>query len=332
MKEMSKISIIMPAYQSEKTIEKAVCSVLEQTYQNIELIVIENGPKDRTEQICKRIDTKQKIIYIYEENANVSNARTIGINYATGKYIAFIDADDEYEKNFIEKMLETMKSTNSQLVTCGYKTVNKKTIGRIDDYQMIENTEDIQQYLEKVKDNYLFNELWNKLYITSIIKENNIKFDSNFELGEDLIFNLDYLNYVQRASYINEPLYIYTDSDCGLNLKYRKDKFQIEYNLTKYLESFYQENGFSMEYIYNRFARVYYNGILNIFQKNNPSSQQEKEKQLEEFIKTEQYHQDLNFLKEKVTDKKFKIAINYFFLKGKFAIKLFLFLNQLIKG
>lgn len=331
MNQKEKVSIIMPAYKSEKIIEKAIKSVLNQTYKNIELIIIENGPKDTTEQLCQKmkLEEDQKMVYIYEKMPNVSNARTIGIKNATGKYIAFIDSDDEYEIDFIEKMVENLENTESQLVTCGYRTIYEKITRLIQNYKQIENTENIKQYLEIVKESYLFNELWNKLYITSIIKENNIKFDKNFELGEDLIFNLDYLAHVKRASYINKPLYIYTDGQEGLKLRYRKDKFQIEYALTKYLEKFYIEKGYSMDYIYNRFARVYYNGMLDIFKENNPASKQEKEKQLEEFIKKEQYNKDLNFLKDKITDEKFKIAVNYFFLKGKGAIKIFMLLNKL---
>lgn len=325
-----KVSIILPAYKSEKTIEVAIESVLNQTYQDIELIVIENGTKDRTEQICKKFENQypNKIIYTYDKIPNVSNARNIGIEKATGTYLAFLDADDKYETNFIEKMINYMKETSSQLVTCGYKTIYEKTEKLVKQPHKVQNTTNIKEYLEIVKESYLFNELWNKLYITNIIKENNITFNLEFELGEDFLFNLDYLKHVQRASYINEPLYIYTDGQEGLKLKYRANKFEIEYNLTKYLEDFYKEKNYSLEYVYNRFARVYYNGIINIYHHNNRATKEEKDKQLEVFIKQEQYQKDLNFLKDKITDKKFKIAVNYFFLKGKTMIKVFLFIKN----
>lgn len=221
-----------------------------------------------------------------------------------------------------------MKETQSQLVTCGYRTIYEKIERLIEEPHRVENTTNIKEYLEIVKESYLFNELWNKLYIASIIKENNITFDKNFELGEDFIFNLDYLKHVEKASYINEPLYIYADGQEGLKLRYRENKFEIEYSLTKYLEQYYKEKEYPLEYIYNRFARVYYNGITNIYAENNPASKEEKEEQLEKFIKEEQYQKDLNFLKDKITDKKFKIAVNYFFLKGKAMVKLFLFINN----
>ena len=314
----------------KKLFGAAIKSVLNQTYKNVELIVVENGIKDGTEQICKSFEKEypNKIIYTYNEMPNVSEARNTGIQKATGTYLAFIDADDEYEADFLEKLIKNIKETNAQLVTCGYKTIYEKIERLIEEHQKIENTTNIKEYLEIVKENYLFNELWNKLYITSIVKEKNIIFNKDFELGEDFIFNLDYLKHVKKASYINEPLYIYSDGQDGLKLKYRANKFEIEYELTKYLEEFYKEKDYPLEYVYNRFARVYYNGIINIFHYNNPANKKEKEKQLEVFIKKEQYQKDLSFLKDKITDKKFKIAVKYFFLKGKTMIKIFLFINN----
>lgn len=263
--------------------------------------------------------------------ANVSIARNIGIEKAEGSYLAFIDADDEYIEDFLLKSLDCMINTQSQLVTCGYKTTNTKKNYLLKEYKSIETTKDIKKYLEITKENYLFNQLWNKLYITKIIKENNIKFDSTMELGEDFIFNLDYLKYVKKASFINDVMYIYKDSLDGLNLRYRPDKFDIEYKLTKYLEKYYKEKNYSLEYIYNRFARVYYNGIIDIYSKNNPLSKKEKNKQLKEFTKREKYKKDLEFLKDKITDRKFKVAVKYFFLGGNIRRKIFIHINSIRK-
>lgn len=307
---------------------EAIKSVLAQTYQNFELIVIENGPKDRTEEICNELNKENKIIYVYNEIPNVSKARNTGIEKATGEYLAFIDADDQYETTFLEKLIKEMKETNAQLVTCGYRTIYERIERLIDNAEKLQDTTNIQEYLETVKEHYLFNELWNKLYVSSIVKEHAITFNEEFELGEDFIFNLDYLKWVEKASYLNEPLYLYTDGQEGLKLRYRANKFEIEYALTKYLEEFYKEKNYPNDYIYNRLARVYYNGILNIYQINSPLTKKEKEEQLKEFISNEQYQTELNFIKDKITDKKFKIAVNQFFLKGKMRIKLFLFLNN----
>lgn len=328
-----KVSIILPVYNAGKTIERTIQSVLNQTYKKIELIVINNGSQDNTEEICNRYLKNNSQIIKYKDIRipNVSKARNEGIRMATGKYLAFIDADDQFVNVSIEKLVEKANTTKAQIVTSGYKTLQTKKEYLIEQPKDIENTTNIQKYLETLKENYLFNELWNKLYITSIIKDNNITFNEKFELGEDFIFNIDYIKYVGKAVYINETLYIYTESETGLKEKYRKNKFEIEYQLTKYLEDFYIKQKYPMEYIYNRYARVYMNGIMNIYHKNNCISKKEKNKQLKEFVNSEHYKEDIQQLKEKVTDKKFKIAIQKFFSKGIFRIKIFIKLNNLRK-
>lgn len=326
-----KVSIIMPVYNGAKTIKKAINSVLKQTYNNIQLIIINNGSTDSTEEIIKSIESKNKIIYIYTDIPNVSNARNIGIDKADGEYITFIDADDEYESNFIERMINRIKEDQSQIVSCNFKTLYSKEVKNIKKYKDIERTTDIKKYIEIVKEAYLFNELWNKIYLTQIVKDNKIYFNTDYELGEDMIFNIDYIKYVKKASFLNEPLYKYTDGQDGLNLKYRENKFQIEYELTQYLKNFYMEKEYDLKYIYNRFARVYYNGILNICSRKNKNSNNEKSNKLNEFVNSKQYKEDMKILKNKVTDTKFRILITIFLANGIHTVKLFIYIYNLIK-
>ena len=328
---MEKVSIILPTYNSDSVLKNAIESVKYQTYENWELLIIENGKKGQAEEIIKKINDN-RIKYIYQEVANVSEARNTGLNNASGEYIAFLDSDDKYGKDFLENMIKNISINKTQLVTCGYKRVYDKKQILIKQCKNIENTTNIKEYLETLKENYLFNELWNKMYISKIIKENNIRFNQKYELGEDFLFNLDYIKYIEKASYINNPLYIYTEGETGLKLKYRPNKFNIEYELKKYLEKIYKEKNWDMNYIYNRYARVYYNQIIDIYKPNNPANKKEKNQQLQEIISKKEYKEELKKLEKNVTDKKMKIAIKYFFLKGKTMIKLFVFLNNVRKG
>ena len=328
---MEKVSIILPTYNSDSVLKNAIESVTYQTYENWELLIIENGKKGQAEEIVKEF-ADDRIKYIYQEIANVSEARNTGIDNAVGKYIAFIDSDDRYEKDFLQRMIKEISAKQTQIVTCGYRRVYDKKQMLIQDCKNIENTTNIKEYLEILKESYLFNELWNKVYISEIINKNNIRFNKKYELGEDFLFNLDYIKKIDKASYINEPLYIYTDGETGLKLRYRPDKFNIEYELTQYLENVYKEQKWDMDYIYNRFARVYYNQIIDIYKPNNPANKKERDQQLKEIISKKEYQKELKELEKKVTDKKMKIAIKYFFLKGKNMIKLFVFLNNVRKG
>lgn len=328
---MEKVSIILPTYNSDSVLKNAIESVKYQTYENWELLIIENGKKGQAEEIIKKINDN-RIKYIYQEVANVSEARNTGLNNASGEYIAFLDSDDKYGKDFLENMIKNISINKTQLVTCGYKRVYDKKQILIKQCKNIENTTNIKEYLEILKESYLFNELWNKVYISEIINKNNIRFNKKYELGEDFLFNLDYIKKIDKASYINEPLYIYTDGETGLKLRYRPDKFNIEYELTQYLEKIYKEKNWDMNYIYNRYARVYYNQIIDIYKPNNPANKKEKNQQLQEIISKKEYKEELKKLEKNVTDKKMKIAIKYFFLKGKTMIKLFVFLNNIRKG
>ena len=328
---MEKVSIILPTYNSDSVLKNAIESVKYQTYENWELLIIENGKKGQAEEIVKEF-ADDRIKYIYQEIANVSEARNTGIDNAVGKYIAFIDSDDRYEKDFLQRMIKEISAKQTQIVTCGYRRVYDKKQMLIQDCKNIENTTNIKEYLEILKESYLFNELWNKVYISEIINKNNIRFNKKYELGEDFLFNLDYIKKIDKASYINEPLYIYTDGETCLKLRYRPDKFNIEYELTQYLENVYKEQKWDMDYIYNRFARVYYNQIIDIYKPNNPAKKKERDQQLKEIISKKEYQKELKELEKKVTDKKMKIAIKYFFLKGKNMIKLFVFLNNVRKG
>ena len=175
MKE-NKISIILPTYNADKILYKAIESVINQTYQDWELLIIENGKKGQAEEIIKKFNDN-RIKYIYQEIANVSEARNAGLENATGNYITFLDSDDKYEKEYLEKMLENLLQNKTQLVTCGYKTVYEKKQVLINNNENITNTKNIEEYIETLKEQYLYNQLWNKLFIAEIIKENKVRFN-----------------------------------------------------------------------------------------------------------------------------------------------------------
>ena len=169
---MEKVSIILPTYNSDSVLKNAIESVKYQTYENWELLIIENGKKGQAEEIIKKINDN-RIKYIYQEVANVSESRNTGLNNASGEYIAFLDSDDKYGKDFLENMIKNISINKTQLVTCGYKRVYDKKQILIKQCKNIENTTKIKEYLETLKENNLFNELWNKIYISKKIKENN---------------------------------------------------------------------------------------------------------------------------------------------------------------
>ena len=315
------VSIILPVYKADRLTENCIKSVLLQDYENMELLIIENGAfKSDLEERIKEFTNSDKIRYFNEKMANVSKARNIGLKNATGKYIAFIDDDDIYEKDFIFKMVLNIEE--NEIITSGYKRTNSNKKTGINNSSKLINTTNLQEYIEELKSNDLFNPIWNKLYLKSIIDDNNISFNEKCEIGEDFIFNIDYMRFVNSATYIDECLYFYNDENIGLNLKYREDRFEIDHNLINYMEIFFDEKNYSKEFIYNCYAENYWNGITSIYSPRNTCSEKEKNETLRKFMKSSERESDLRFLKGKVKNNKFKIIITLLQCKRYIIIKI----------
>ena len=119
-----KISVIMPVYNAEKTIERAILSIINQTYNNIELILINDGSTDETESIIKKYIEKEKKIdirYYFQENSGPSIAKNLGIDMAIGEYILFVDSDDTISENYIESLVINQKE--GTLIGASYKII-----------------------------------------------------------------------------------------------------------------------------------------------------------------------------------------------------------------
>lgn len=316
MKDNLKISVIMPVYNSSNSIVKTIESVMNQSYENYELIIVENGVKTDLQSLINN----NKIIYYYLNEPNVSKARNLGLKNATGNYITFIDSDDFYRQDFLEKMVNEIKKAD--IVTCGFFRTDLKEDYKVSNYQDLINTSNIQNYMEKIRNSILFNNIWNKIYCSNIIKDNNIYFDENYNLGEDLLFNLEYFKYVKKASYINESLYTYVrdNSSKGLDHGNNNSRFNLERKLvTKWLE-FYNLKGWKTSFVYNLYGRVYYNEVLRLHK--------EKDyKEIEKIVNNNK--EELEKIGKKADDKKFVFFINKVLLKGINKVKFFMKLNDI---
>ncbi|MCI8955895.1 MAG: glycosyltransferase family 2 protein [Eubacterium sp.] len=210
--EKDLISVVIPVYNAEEYIKRCLESIQKQTYDNLEIIVVNDGSTDHTQKVVGEMQQQdERIKLIQKENEGVSAARNDGVLAATGKYIYFIDSDDYVEDNIVEKLYEAI-STQGQLSVCGFTTVFMKKedtpFSLYDSVSLIS----IEQYLEKMSQ-YLysvyFGSLWNKMYVTEIIKSNQLKFRKDISLAEDFIFNLDYLQYVKKVTMLPECMYYY---------------------------------------------------------------------------------------------------------------------------
>lgn len=228
------ISVIVPVYNVERCLNKCIESICEQAYQNVEIILADDGSTDSSSRMCDQLAaTDRRIRVIHKPNGGVSSARNAGIDAATGEYISFCDSDDYLEPDYLASLLQTAESNPD----CGHIWCCFQTVTGYQKENAVPNysaAEDIQRYT--LQDYMTLHEMWldagpcNKLYRSDIIKSSGIRFPENLSLGEDWLFNLAYIDASKngRIAVITKPLYNYVrGNDESLDSKYRSDLLDI---------------------------------------------------------------------------------------------------------
>lgn len=216
-----KLSIIVPIYNVEEYLENCIDSILDQTFKDFELILVNDGSPDNSLEICYRYQEKdERVKVIDKKNGGVSSARNAGIDIALGEYIAFIDPDDDIEINMYERLIEGAIKNNVDIVICGFKFIdifnNKKISYEVDRYsnRIIKEKEirsDVLKSILELKNVYGYGvySCWNKVYKNDLFNDNKIRFDIEKHHGEDARLNLILLTKVKSIYFINQPLYNY---------------------------------------------------------------------------------------------------------------------------
>ncbi len=250
MREEPLISVIVPIYNVEKYIYKSVESVRNQTYHNLEIILVDDGSQDNCGSIADEFAKKDKRIkVIHKENGGLSDARNAGLCIASGRYIYFFDSDDLMTSNLIETALSVYMYTDTDLVCFNY-IVYDEIAGR-------EKKTSFPVQSCKIKDRgtnlitaeYLGYRLgycvWNKLYRADIIKKNRICFVDNSQIfAEDICFNLYYISFCKKVEMIQECLYYYLNRENSIMGKSKKEPRLNQFiMISKCFEEFLEEKG-----------------------------------------------------------------------------------------
>ena len=206
------ISFIVPCYNAEKYIHDCINSIINQTVQNWELLLIDDGSTDKTSSVCQDAANKsERIKYIQQENNGVSFARNRGLSLATGEYITCVDADDWLEPNFIEMFL---KSKIADINICGYREIFPNGKVRTEwTPQSLHSQKPLDTYT--VRNSY-FRTPWAVIFSRNFLKTNNISFLENLSWGEDTMFLLFATLKANDISFIPEILYDYRYTGEGL--------------------------------------------------------------------------------------------------------------------
>lgn len=260
---MKKASVIVPIFNASKTLKRCINSILSQTYQNIELILVNDGSSDDSLKICNdfaKIDKRIKVIN--KKNSGVSSARNDGMINSTGDYIIFVDSDDYIDENLLTEVLQY---NNFDLVIFGYSLIVNNREKKIMPKQMSYNTlNDFSEDFSNLYFQNIINSPCNKLYKKNLITN---FFPKDIDMGEDLIFNLNYLTNCNSIKCLDLSLYNYVISKTdSLSQKYNINAIDNSILLQKSVLNFCNKkfNKYSITEINNKYLEDCFSNIQKL--------------------------------------------------------------------
>lgn len=245
---MIKVSVIVPVYNSEKYIGQCLDSFINQEFTDFEVIVIDDGSLDKTPDVVKEYTQKDhRIRLIKQENKGVSVARNKGIAEAKGEYLTFCDSDDFVAPIHLKTIVELIESSPSyQMAIIGDYNVSEiseirgENVGKGGVY---DSKELIKESIDKTGNFRVLAAVWNKIFITRIIKENKLAFNPILDYGEDWLFVLDYLRYIHSVVISENLTYYYRIYEGNrLSTKYRSDGFENAILVRKLISEWFPED------------------------------------------------------------------------------------------
>lgn len=263
------ISIIIPVYNVEKYLNKCLNSVIEQTYKNIEVILIDDGSTDNSGKICDEYAKNDiRIKIIHQQNGGVSTARNNGLEHATGKYITFVDSDDYIEKEMIETMAKKIMKKNADIVICGVTDRDEENNIINQSLNKKENVFNNIEAIKEMLDEKLFNCVcWAKLYKKELFSD--IEFNAKIRIAEDMdvLYRVFYKS--DKIVQISERLYNWTSRGDSATKGKDMSKWQDEIDVCENIIKFCEENCNEIEdYAVKRYIRINLTLSLNNLKEN----------------------------------------------------------------
>lgn len=264
MKRLSKISIIIPVFNAEKYIQDVLSDLIKQTYSNIQIIVVDDGSTDGSRKIVESfMVTDKRICLVISENRGPSSARNLGIEYAEGEFVRFIDSDDRIPIDSMENLvMPFLKDQEVDLVIGNYICTAEKNYYTGETIREEKKTaeEFAKMFVSQVKSFY-FGVPWNKLYKKEIFDRNHIRFDEKIRWCEDFLFNIEYYKSCNNIYFVNKKqgVYNYFEREGGITVKLsdwsqteinRIDKLRYEKAL-EYFDKYGLKDICSLEWCYS---------------------------------------------------------------------------------
>lgn len=219
------ISVVVPVYNAENFLKRSIESVINQSHQNIELILVNDGSTDGSEAICNQyVSADKRIKVISQKNSGPATARNTGVSNVVGTFVFFLDADDFIDGKTFEILIAEYNKHQPDLVMGNFcklenngQTIDQSAIFSPDGEPFTNDIKTLSQaeiapyvrHFLKYPSNHLISYCWGRLYKLSIIKDNNILAREDMRLFEDFVFNLEYLKHISKIVFVNKPLYVY---------------------------------------------------------------------------------------------------------------------------
>lgn len=237
------ISIIIPVYNVEKYLEKCVDSIINQTYKNIEIILVDDGSKDNSGKLCDSIKEKDdRIKVIHKQNGGLSDARNAGLKIAKGKYIGFVDSDDYVAEDMYQTLYSLSRENNADISIVSYYEIYGGKVISARDSKNLEVYDKIDAMKEVLIDRSIQSYAWNKLFKRELFEDIEFPTNKNFE---DIATTLLLFEKANTVVLLEDPKYYYVrrdDSIVGVkNYKTYKDYLDVIYDKYLYLDGKYEE-------------------------------------------------------------------------------------------
>lgn len=249
MRKNPKFTVIVPIYNCDKYLPRCIESILNQSFDNFELILANDGSTDNSKEVCEKYLKKDKrIVFIDKKNSGVSDTRNKCLSTAKGEFICFLDADDYMADGFFEEINKILeKYPDIDLVNFGfYSDVDDLNFNKLSSdkmnykEKMYKSREELKKDFVDLWDNTMLYNIWNKVYVRKILNDNKIKF-YKFNWGEDVEFNKQYLDKINSFYNSSKCFYHYIrEREGAVTKKYKSDFFDIRkkefYDFNEYFE------------------------------------------------------------------------------------------------
>lgn len=227
------ISVIIPVYNVEPYLERCMNSILHQTYENLEIILVDDKSTDRSNEMCLEYLADKRVRIEHGIGEGLSGARNSGLDIATGKYVVFVDSDDYAELTMIENLYHCLLKTNADTVIGGFRRKKGEHIeirenefaGNVYDNCMDIKNKVLKKMLASDGNDHIEMSVWKVLFSMDIIQDNHLRFPDKKYLCEDIIFDFDYYLLSKRVAMSDDTGYCYCLNGESLSQMYQKNKF-----------------------------------------------------------------------------------------------------------